>query len=641
MAAIPTIEATLPLIAPPSWAVWERALFAAMDAAVQPFLDKYTRPDGTLIFRDHWTNGRDGADDLYESSFNWPLLYLLGGGDHLLPLAHRQWEAITRQLTALGPVYREYERGYDQFHQGESYISFYFLCLADPTNPALIARARRFAGLYTGDDSDAPNYDAARNIIRAPHNGSGGPREGTGDGEPRYGWSAGMAIYGLPFADIPGIATYDDLRDPANARRMGAAMHARMGRGDVVANLIITSLVTNAYLLTGDERYKEWVLLYTEGWMERAAENGGLLPDTVGLSGQVGEYLGGKWYGGLYGWTWPHGFYNIAMAALIAAGNALLLARDPRYLDLPRAQIDAIWAKGEWRDVNDLRMSLAHHWAHLLEGRPRIYAVPYRHGDDGWFDYQPMSPVFPTALWYLSMESGDWARVARLEANDDPVWTRVLPFRTKEESGHEQPWLRFLVGENPGYPEAILQAAYTQVCRRLALIRADADDPTTVNVHHWQELNPVLTEALVQLTLGAPQHIYNGGLLHARVRYWDADRCRPGLPLDVVALVETLAAERTVLHLVNLSPTNARTAIVQAGAFGEHRFGTARFAARTSDYPGAQGAYMAPPLVTEPREIAVNGPYLRVHLPPATEITLDLATERYVYPPSYKEPPMI
>ena len=76
--------------------------------------------------------------------------------------------------------------------------------------------------------------------------------------------------------------------------------------------------------------------------------------------------------------------------------------------------------------------------------------------------------------------------------------------------------------------------------RKSAPIDADL---TQVDVHHWQDLNPVLTEALMQLTLGAPQIVYNGGLLTARVRYFDAERRRPGLPPDVAALVETLEAD--------------------------------------------------------------------------------------------------
>ena len=45
----------------------------------------------------------------------------------------------------------------------------------------------------------------------------------------------------------------------------------------------------------------------------------------------------------------------------------------------------------------------------------------------------------------------------------------------------------------------------------------------------------VVTEVLTQLTWGAPQVVYNGGIAQARLRYYDADRGRPGLPPDVAA----------------------------------------------------------------------------------------------------------
>jgi hypothetical protein len=639
-----TIEATIPCATPPAWAVLERALLAALDEAVYPFLAKYTREDGSLIWRDATpeTYGtRDGADDFYESFFNWPLLYLLGGGGHLLALAERQWDAVTRQLTAYGLLHKEYERGYDQFHQSEGYISFYLLCLADPTNPRLVERARRFAGFYLGEDTAAPNYDPEHRIIRAPHNGSGGPRWGYQDGDPSYAWTPDMAPYGLPYFDVPGVATYEDLRDAVLARRMGEVLQARMGRGDVAVNLCVTSLVTNAFLLTGDDAYRRWVLDYVDGWVARARRNGGLLPDNVGLSGAVGEYIDGKWYGGLYGWTWPHGFYNIGAAATVAAANAFLLSGDAGYLDLPRTQMDVILARGEVRDARTLEMSLAHHWIGQLPAADEpqeFFVVPYRHGDQGWFDYQPMSPILPTALWNLTMDASDWARIEALRRRSPYHWRRVLAFRTKEESGHEQPWLRFLAGENPDYPEAILAATYGELCRRLAQIREDDADLTTINIHHWQELNPILTEALVQLTLGAPQVVYYGGLLHARIRYFDPERRRPGLPPDVAALVERLEADRTVLRLVNLNPSQARTVLIQAGALGEHHFVAARYPVRTNRYPGPIGSYAASALETRVEIQAIDDRYLHVQMGPASELTLDLEMRRFVHQPSYREP---
>lgn len=633
-----TIEATVPCLAPPEWALLQRTLFAAMDQAVDPFLRKYTRADGTLIWRDfgadNWQT-RDGADDFYESFYNWPLLYLLGGGDHLLPLAERQWEAVTRQLTGLGLVHKEYERGYDQFHQGESYIYFYFLCLADPTNERLVELARRFAGFYLNEDPEALNYDPVHKIIRAAHNGSGGPRWGYFDGEPLYPWAEGMQQYGLPYADVPGVTTYDDLHDPTLGRRMGEVMERRMGRGDVAGNLCVTSLITNAFLLTGDEKYRRWVVEYVDAWVERAACNGGLLPDNIGLSGQVGEYIDGKWYGGLYGWTWPHGFYNIGAAATVAATNAYLLTRQLDYLDLARQQIEGVLRHGETRPTASAQMSLAHHWIGQIpeEGQP-LFVVPYRYGDAGWFDYQPLSPIFPVAVWAVSQEQADWERLETLRARSPYDWRTVLPFRTKEDAGHEQPWTRYLAGDNPTYPAAILRESYGQVVRRLAQIAADDADLTQVSIHHWQDLNPVVTEALLQLTLGAPQIVYNGGLLMAQVRYADAERRRPGLPEGVAALVERVDANGIRLRLINLSVVQAHQVIVQGGAFGEHRFIAARYTVAETDDLGPIGLPTAPALTTIERRVAIEAAQFQVSLRPATEIVLELTMQRFAYQPS-------
>ncbi|MFN4294706.1 MAG: hypothetical protein ACK4JD_11290 [Thermoflexales bacterium] len=245
--------------------------------------------------------------------------------------------------------------------------------------------------------------------------------------------------------------------------------------------------------------------------------------------------------------------------------------------------------------------------------------VPYRYGDRGWFDYQPMSPIYPAALWNLTRSDTDRARLAALREAEHYDWRRVISFRGKEDAGHEQPWLCFLQGENPDYPEHILDVALEQVARRLRSIEEDRADLTTVNVHHWQVRNPVTTEALVQLTLGAPQPIYNGGLLIAPLRYFDAQRRRPGLPPDVAALVERSEATQLVVRLVNTSPSTQREVIVQAGAFGEHRWDAAAYSARPGD--------------------AVRGPIgatrFGVALPPSSEIRLDLTMTRNVNPPAY------
>lgn len=105
----------------------------------------------------------------------------------------------------------------------------------------------------------------------------------------------------------------------------------------------------------------------------------------------------------------------------------------------------------------------------------------------------------------------------------------------------------------------------------------DKTDLTKLNEHHWQGQNPVTTEALVQLMLGAPQILYSGALLHATVRYFDPALRRPGIPRDVAVLVRKLELDRAALELVNLNPFEAREVVVQAGTFGEHNFTSVRY----------------------------------------------------------------
>ena len=643
-----SISADVPMASPvPSWALWQRRLFDTFDVAVHPFLEHFTHDSnsdhpGEFIWDDAWGGG--SPDDFYEPFFNWPLVYLMGGGDHLLQLAERQWEAVTGQLTRLGTVSKEYGIREDQMHQSESDVLFYHLSLANPKGDRREQRARRFAGFYLNEDPEAINYDPDKRILLSGLSGSHGPYYEPLEARDSKSYNplgSSMEVYSLPFFDLPGIDSVQDLADPAKARCMGQALFDRWRLGDTPTNLSVTSLMTNAFLLTGDEKYRNWVVEYTDGWLERARANDGLLPDNVGLSGQVGEYTDGKWYGGRYGWTFPHGFLTLQKATLDAAANAQLLTRDADYLELPRRQMERILELGEVRDVRQQQMSVSERWLGQFESMDthETFLVPYRYGDAGWFDWQPMGSLYMATLWNLSMADADWDSMERVRGLENHDWRQVFAQHTKEDSGHEQPWLRWLAGDNDRYPEQILDATHQIACRRLALLPEDQAVGTQHHVHHWQWGNPVSSEALIQLTLGGPQPIYNGGLLHVRLRYFDDDRKRPGLPQDCGALVQTLTADRTVVRLVNLHPLEHRRLTIQGGAFGEHSFDTVRWQGRTSPWPGELGGYAgsyAPPtLQTEERSRPIDASRFSVELPPASEITLDLKTRRYVNEPSY------
>jgi hypothetical protein len=163
----------------------------------------------------------------------------------------------------------------------------------------------------------------------------------------------------------------------------------------------------------------------------------------------------------------------------------------------------------------------------------------------------------------------------------------------------------------------------------------DLDVPEA-DIHLWQQSNPVVTEALVQLTWGGPQVLYNGGLQQARVRYHDAAARRPGLPPDVAALVTSIAPESTTVELVNLSPESARTVLVQAGAFGEHTIRSVRYTTCGDDsWVGNLYDYGHGEPVTAETEMPVDDNGLTVRLPASTRIRLTLRLELRTRTPTY------
>jgi len=582
--------------APPAWAHAQRALIDAMNQAAPLFQQRYTHADGTFVWRERWP-GFDGSDDGYESYHNWALFHALGGDGDLYRRSWSAWQAVTRQFSGYGQIWREFDAGYDWMHHGESSLLLYSFGLVDPANALDRARSLRFARMYTGDDPEATNWDAARRMLRSPINGSRGPRFVNAWDD----WSthrAVLAAYPAPFDDIPGVVgPVADWNDDAVYREILALLNARQMRGDVPLNLTATSLVTHAYAYTGDDAYRRWVLDYVEAWAGRIAANGGICPDNVGPNGVIGELMGGRWWGGYYGWRWPHGLMTILQPLAIAAMNAVLLTGDLGYLDIPRRQLDAAIERGR-----------------VVDG---VWHVPQRHTDAGWVDFRPLSPEIPLQLWALSHDPRD---VARLDAVPErrTGWQAVRPGRGKGDDIHIAPWYCWLRGENPAYPEQILAAQWDEVLRRMQLIRDDVADPETIDVHHWQDRNPVHTEALVQLTLGGPQLIYHGGLLHTRLRHFDALARRPGLPPDVAALVHHIDAAGVSLTFVNTSVHAERRVLTQAGAFGEHQIEHVAL----HDDP--------------PQPVAGRG--VMTVLPPGAQATLHLTLRRFAHHPTYRQP---
>ena len=220
----------------------------------------------------------------------------------------------------------------------------------------------------------------------------------------------------------------------------------------------------------------------------------------------------------------------MAHSITAAVEAALLVTGETRYLDLLRMHVDALVAHGR-------------------EEGGRVL-VPYKHTDEGWTDFNPINSNAPIHLWAASMEERDWQRLDTLRRGAEDEWKQVG--QRGPRSLDDRAWTRFLAGESPDYPERILQANYREVGDRIAKVIDDEQDLTQLDVHWWQQVNPVVTEALVQLTTGAPQTIYWGGLAQGRVRYFDGEQRRPGLPPDVAALVTSLSADSAELYVGQL-----------------------------------------------------------------------------------------
>ncbi|RXZ83729.1 hypothetical protein EBB07_04925 [Paenibacillaceae bacterium] len=603
----------------PSWALMQRAMFDKLNVAAVEYVARYTRSDNTLIWRNDWP-GMDGSDDPYEAFMNLSLLYALGGSEEVGRLAGVMWESLTWQWTQYGQIHNEFDGYYDWMHHGEGYLYFYFLGLSDPESVKLKQRAVRFSRMYTGDDPQAPNYDKEKRLIRSPITGSRGPRFEMTEED----WVTHRGVlddYLAPFEDIPGVdfasgkCKWSDDEIYGHIIRL---MNERQAKGDVPLNLNATGMMAHTFMLTGDDTLRSWVKEYIAVWEERTAQNQGLIPDNVGLNGEIGEYNDGKWWGGYYGWRWPHGYMTIIEPVFNACANALLLTGEKRWLELARSVMDKQWSLGVQQQDG--------------------FAVPNRHFDAGWTDYRPFNVLHPIHLWFLSRAEEDLERVNRvdipafLQQIDIPVNSgrnAITHKETKHFIGNTIPWFLFMQGKFEGYPEQILEANMTLIDLQIAKMRSTAGDPLNWNwddvnsIHQWQEYSPVYFEGLLQLTLGAPMHISHGGLQHASVRYYDGAKQRPGLPEGVAALIDKLEDNALELTLINTDLFASKEVIVQAGSFGEHQFTEAVI----SNYAGD---------ILETLPIA--GKWLRVAMQPGSGLKLRLGMDRYVHQPSYATP---
>ena len=572
------IELTAPM-PPPHWALLERELMRALAQACQAFFARYFDDRGYLLCVPRW-GALDGPDDAAENVAGFTDFYALGGPQVILDLYRKGFEGHLRQYTEAkttetplgrdGMYYKEFPTSFDWVHNGEGFHCLFQQGLCEPWDTTYRRRMRRFAGFYMNEDPQAPNYDPQHKIIRSAMNGSRGPVLRRAD---PVDWAGDPFEVEGRFQPQRGHRNYDDY-----------LAHFEIYRdvvGDIPLNLAATVLPLHAYLLDGEQKCRDWIVEYADAWVERTYANGGLIPGNIGLGGTIGGACDGKWWRGLYGWSHTGTVPRVTHRASFQLrtpygfGNALLVTGDQKYVDVWRTVIDAVNANKKEENGETIY--------------PRMY------GDDGWYAYGP-EPFDRGALeaYFWSMDRQDHALVA------------------------QDPWVAFLDGNNPSYPVERLQGGLAEVRRRMELMRNDTSTPDTRLSEDPNGINPAEEVwGLVQLMLGGLPTRHAGVPWHCRVRYFDPESRRAGIPEQVASLVDSMTADEVGVTLVNLDQTHPSTLILQGGAYAEHQIER---------------------VTVDGRTVPVDDSVITVHLAPGAGSRLSLTVRRYANQPTLAFP---
>ncbi len=541
--------------ASPEWALLQRELLRSASLAAEHFYDRYFDERGYLMTDLRW-GANDGPDDAIENVNRWPELHALGGSDRVMEMYKKVYEGHVRQMSEPartvnsrpshlpyivdGMYHKEFLTQADWMHISEALLVFNMMGLNDPYDVKFQHRTRRFAEFYTGDDPGAQNYDPEHKIIRSMYNGSRGPlmRLTTG-----VDWAGDPSEVRNRYAAGHGEDNYEEF-----------LFHFKDYHdtiGDVPLNLLSTSLALNAYMLTGEEKYRDWMLEYVDAWYDRMEANNWVIPSNIGLDGTIGGATDGKWYGGAYGWSFTVDHQSPPAHALthrprtrwafIGFMNAYMITGDDRYLEAWRKQDDVIYDAG-YMDDDGVYLT------------PRMYGNPEwsREGytdDDGWYDFRPRDHTNLLETYFLSMKQEDRERITR-------------PFA----------WLDFLEGNNPDYAVNAMRADIEDVKKRMQLMREDNTGADMRLVDDPMNINPASITSLIRLMGGGLYEPRRSPPFYTRLRYFDAERRRAGVPEDVAALVESMSDKTVTVSLVNLNPVEARTLVIQAGGYAEHQF---------------------------------------------------------------------
>ncbi len=233
----------------PAWAKTELANLDKAETALLEFVRRFTGPEGNTLGGEN--AGHGAIDDRMEGLFRWDRYLVLAGSDDLRLKFLRLWKWCWRYGVGRGIFRHGFYRGsYDAEHACELFPMLWVCMELFPDDAELTAVNRRLADMLS-----SPTYFHPKNHF----------------------------------------LRYSAMNVRLTAATAPQAM--RKHRGDNALNTQYTAGVWLAYLTTGQEKYRKWVLDYSRAWNKAAAGNNGILPFGVETDAlKLGPNGNGEWW---------------------------------------------------------------------------------------------------------------------------------------------------------------------------------------------------------------------------------------------------------------------------------------------------------------------------------------------------------
>jgi len=247
----------------------------------------------------------DGPDDAIETYWNWTLLHALGASDSVLELYRKAQEGT----------------GISTENSARSLPNWPLTAAGSSSrSPTGFTRARECAPSCCSAVGPNDDSTASAACVSPPCTWARTRRLRTTTREPRdpepverqQGTDAAQGDHlRLGWRPRPGHSTSCTTGRPRQVARPSGALpenalalrRVSRQRRRQLLNLAATILGLNAYMLTGEEKYRKWVLDYVDAWKERTELTGGNVPSNVGRNGKPGGEHNGQWWKGTYGWN--------------------------------------------------------------------------------------------------------------------------------------------------------------------------------------------------------------------------------------------------------------------------------------------------------------------------------------------------